>query len=109
MSVRNRLLVIAGLVVLSIVALFPRTVTVRQRDSNGLMRDVKQKHVPLKKGLDLQGGMHLALEVDDSKQAVADKSQAIERALKVVRNRIEGFGVSEPVIQKAGSDRIIVE
>ena len=35
--------------------------------------------------------------------------KAIDRALKTVRNRIEGFGVSEPVIQKAGSDRIIVE
>jgi len=53
--------------------------------------------------------MHLALEVDDSKGVVADKSEAIDRALKTVRNRIEGFGVSEPVVQKAGNDRIIVE
>ena len=38
-------------------------------------------HTP-KMGLDLQGGMHLALEVDDSKGVVADKSEAIDRALK---------------------------
>jgi len=53
--------------------------------------------------------MHLALDVDESKGAVADKSKAIDNALKVVRNRIDEFGVSEPVVQKAGNDRIIVE
>jgi preprotein translocase subunit SecD len=65
--------------------------------------------VPLRKGLDLSGGMHLALEVDDSKGVVADKAEAIDRALKVVRTRIEGLGVSETVIQKAGNDRILVD
>src|SRR3954462_8416922 len=53
--------------------------------------------------------MYLALEVDESKAAVADKGKAIDNALKVVRNRIDEFGVSEPVVQKVGSDRIIVE
>jgi preprotein translocase subunit SecD len=67
------------------------------------------RRVPLKRGLDLQGGMYLALEVDESKGAVPDKSKAIDNALKVVRNRIDEFGVSEPVVQKAGNDRIIVE
>ena len=40
---------------------------------------------------------------------VPNKSEAIDRALKVVRNRIDEFGVSEPVVQKVGNDRIIVE
>ncbi len=55
--------------------------------------------------------MYLALEVDDSKQAIAasDKKEAIDRALKTVRSRIEGFGVSEPVVQKQGDDRIVVQ
>jgi preprotein translocase subunit SecD len=53
--------------------------------------------------------MHLELTVDESKAPVADKSKAIENALKVVRNRIDEFGVSEPLVQRAGSDRIIVE
>ncbi len=38
-----------------------------------------------------------------------DKSDALDRALKVVRTRIDEFGVSEPVVQKLGTDRIIVE
>src|SRR5919199_816421 len=110
MSVRYRLLTIAALIALSIFALFPRTVTVRQQNkATGMWENVKIKRVPLKKGLDLQGGMHLALEVDESRGAVADKPQAIERALKVVRTRIDQFGVSEPVVQKVGADRIIVE
>src|ERR687885_416804 len=108
-SLKYRLVVILALIVSSAWALFPRDVTVRQRRPDGTFYDTVQRRVPLRKGLDLQGGMHLTLEVDESKRAVSDKADAIDRALKVVRSRIEGFGVSEPVIQKAGSDRIIVE
>jgi preprotein translocase subunit SecD len=109
-NIRNRLLVIIFLVAASVWALWPRTVTVRERDSKtGLFHDTTLKSVPLKKGLDLQGGMYLALEVDDSKGVVANKAEAIDRALKVVRNRIDEFGVSEPVVQKVGTDRIVVE
>jgi len=108
-NLKWRLIGIGGLTVLAAFLLFPRNKTVQQRGSDGVLRETVQRHVPLRYGLDLQGGMHLALEVDDSKQVVANKSEAIDRALKTVRNRIEGFGVSEPVIQKAGSDRIIVE
>src|SRR5919205_150942 len=108
-NLKYRLALILALVVASAWALFPRDVTVRQRRPDGTFYDTVQRRVPLRKGLDLQGGMHLTLEVDESKRAVTDKADAIDRALKVVRSRIEGFGVSEPVIQKAGSDRIIVE
>jgi preprotein translocase subunit SecD len=94
--------------VASIWALFPRTVVERVKRNGEFVYDTVRR-VPLKRGLDLQGGMHLALEVDDSKGVVADKSKAIDNALKVVRNRIDEFGVSEPVVQKAGNDRIIVE
>jgi len=86
----------------------PRTVVERVKRNGEFVYDTVRR-VPLKRGLDLQGGMHLALEVDESKGLVPDKSKAIDNALKVVRNRIDEFGVSEPVVQKAGSDRIIVE
>jgi preprotein translocase subunit SecD len=108
MSLKYRLLCIAALCVASIWALFPRTVVERVKRNGEFVYDTVRR-VPLKRGLDLQGGMHLALEVDDSKGVVADKSKAIDNALKVVRNRIDEFGVSEPVVQKAGNDRIIVE
>jgi preprotein translocase subunit SecD len=108
MNLKYRLLCIAALVAGSIWALFPRTVVERVKRDGAFVYDTVRR-VPLKKGLDLQGGMYLALEVDESKGAVADKGKAIDNALKVVRNRIDEFGVSEPVVQKAGNERIIVE
>jgi preprotein translocase subunit SecD len=108
-NLKYRLGIIVALAVLSVFALWPRDVKTRQRRADGTFYDTLTRRVPLRKGLDLQGGMHLALDVDESKGAVADKSQAIDRALKVVRTRIEGLGVSETVIQKAGSDRILVD
>ncbi|MHB1073343.1 MAG: protein translocase subunit SecD [Gemmatimonadaceae bacterium] len=108
-NLKYRLALIGVLVLASVWALFPRDVKQRQRRADGTFYDTVQKRVPLRKGLDLSGGMHLALEVDESKGVIADKSEAIDRALKVVRSRIEGFGVSEPVVAKAGNDRIVVE
>lgn len=65
----------------------------------------------LKLGLDLQGGMHLVLEVDTAKlPSGTDPSDAVDRALEVIRNRIDKFGVSEPIIQRqVKSNRIIVQ
>ena len=108
-NLKWRFALIGALVLASAWALFPRDVKVRQRRADGTFFDTTTYRVPLRKGLDLSGGMHLALEVDDSKGVVANKSEAIDRALKVVRTRIEGLGVSETVIQKAGNDRILVE
>jgi preprotein translocase subunit SecD len=107
-NLKYRLLAIAALVLASAWALFPRTTIERNRRGGAFVYDTVKK-VPLKKGLDLQGGMHLTLEVDESKGTIANKSEAIDRALKVVRTRVDQFGVSEPLVQKVGSDRIIVE
>ena len=107
-NLKYRLLTIAGLIVASVWALWPRTVIERIKRDGRFVYDTVQR-VPLKRGLDLQGGMYLALEIDESRGAVANKSDALDRAMKVVRNRIDEFGVAEPVVQKAGDDRIIVE
>lgn len=109
-NIKYRVALIAALTLASIWALWPRTITVRERNPQTGAAEYRQvKRIPLKLGLDLQGGMHLALEVDESKGAVADKSDALDRALKVVRNRIDQFGVAEPVVQRVGEDRIVVE
>ena len=108
MNLKYRIAIILALIAASIWTLFPRTVVERVKRNGEFVYDTVRR-VPLKRGLDLQGGMYLALEVDESKGLVPDKSKAIDNALKVVRNRIDEFGVSEPVVQKAGSDRIIVE
>ncbi|MDB4893191.1 MAG: Protein translocase subunit SecD [Gemmatimonadetes bacterium] len=108
-NLKWRLITIGVLSLLSLWALFPRDVKTRQRRPDGTFYDTTSRRIPLRRGLDLSGGMHLALEVDESKGTIANKSEAIDRALKVVRTRIEGMGVSETVIQKAGNDRIIID
>jgi preprotein translocase subunit SecD len=108
-SLRSRVIVIVLLTLGSIYFLFPRTVTLRERGPDGVMRDTSVTRVPLKRGLDLQGGMHLALELDQSKQVSADPKKDLDLALTVLRKRIDEFGVEEPLVQKAGDDRIVVE
>jgi len=108
-SIRNRLILIGLLVAGSVFTLIPRNVTVRVKGDDGVMHDKVEKRVPLKYGLDLQGGMHLALELDQSKQVSADPKRDLDLALTVLRKRIDEFGVTEPLIQKVGDNRIVVE
>jgi preprotein translocase subunit SecD len=111
MPLKYRILTIVALCLVSLWALFPRDVTTRVRGADGILHDETQRKIPLRPGLDLKGGTYLALEVDDSAQKIpaANRAEAIDRALKTVRTRIEGFGVSESVVEKQGTDRIVVQ
>lgn len=60
-------------------------------------------------GLDLQGGMQILLEVQLDKIPVEGRDDATERAVEVIRNRIDEFGVREPVINKQGANQIVVQ
>jgi protein-export membrane protein SecD len=71
------------------------------------LSDLKAK--TLRFGLDLQGGMHLVLQVDKSKLSEKEAADAVDRALEVIRNRVDQFGVSEAQVQAQGEDRIIVQ
>ena len=73
----------------------------------GKLLSLEQKGIKL--GLDLKGGMHVVLQVDKTKLKPEESKDAVERALEIIRNRIDQFGVAEPLIQKQGEDRIIVE
>ena len=109
-TIRSRLITIVFLIALSIWSLVPRSVTQRVPDAaTGRMKDTTVRRVPVNLGLDLQGGIHLALEVDESKGPVPDPAEAIRRAERVVRTRIDEFGTTEPVVQIIGRDRLIVE
>src|SRR5258706_16039878 len=108
-SIRSRLILIAVLVVTAILYLYPREKTTRVHGADGVMRDVRVKAVPVKYGLDLQGGMHLALELDQSQKVSADPKGDIQKAIQVLRKRTDEFGVSEPLVQQVGNDRIVVE
>jgi protein-export membrane protein SecD len=58
-------------------------------------------------GLDLQGGVTLIYQADLS--SVADKSGAMSGLRDIIERRVNMFGVSEPVVQIQGQDRLIVE
>lgn len=66
-------------------------------------------HKRINLGLDLKGGMHLLLKVDTKGLSEEAKKDAADRALEVIRNRIDAFGVREPSIQKQGEDEIVVQ
>jgi preprotein translocase subunit SecD len=60
-------------------------------------------------GLDLQGGLHLVYRADMSNVEAGQESSIIEGVLAVIQNRINPLGVTEPVIEKMGTDQIVVE
>lgn len=109
-TIRNRVIFIVALVLLAIWFLKPKDTTQRVPDARtGRMKDTTVRRVPIKLGLDLQGGIHLALEVDQSKGPVADCADAIRRAERVVRTRVDEFGTTEPLVQVIGQCRLVVE
>lgn len=66
----------------------------------------------LKLGLDIRGGLHLNLDVDrDKMQGKTEQeiSEAADRALEILRNRIDGLGVSEPVLEREGTSDIVIQ
>jgi preprotein translocase subunit SecD len=61
-------------------------------------------------GLDLVGGVHLVYQADFSGNATGTDQQAdMDRTILTISKRIDKFGVTEPVIQQLGSDRIMVQ
>src|SRR3989442_1870389 len=109
-SLRWRLIWIALATAFAVIALVPRNMTQRVLDQQtGRMKDTTVRHVPINLGLDLQGGIHLALEIDQSKGPVPDCADAIRRAERVVRTRVDEFGTTEPVVQVVGNCRLVVE
>lgn len=85
-----KLLMIAAIVVGSVFAIFPL-----------------QEKIEL--GLDLKGGMHLIYKVDTDKLTEEESKGASDRAVEIIRNRIDELGVKEPVIQPQGQDKILIQ
>jgi SecD/SecF fusion protein len=59
-------------------------------------------------GLDLKGGTQIVLEAKDTENVKAD-AEATDRALGVLRGRVDALGVAEPTLARSGEKRIIVE
>lgn len=63
---------------------------------------------PTKLGLDLKGGVYVVLEAVPEEGVTIDDS-AMNRLIEVLDRRINGLGVAESLVQKAGSNRVIIE
>ena len=77
----------------------------------------RAKQIPkylIRLGLDLRGGTHLLMELDaeqlskqaDQRVSLAD---AVDRAVEIIRNRVDQFGVGEPFIAKQGDRYIVIQ
>ncbi|MFC1918193.1 protein translocase subunit SecD [Chloroflexota bacterium] len=60
-------------------------------------------------GLDLQGGLHMLYQADLSSIDAENEDDIMEGVISVLGNRINPLGVTEPVIQRQGHDRILVD
>ena len=101
-SLQWKILGIVALIAFSFWLIWP-PLTVKDKEGNVLEKG------KINLGLDLQGGMHVVLKVDTSKLSAEAKKDALDRAIEVIRNRIDQFGVGEMSIQKQGKDHIIVQ
>ena len=84
----------------------------------GQVLAIKEKQEDIMQlGLDLSGGMSILLEADMESLAerlgreptAEDRRNAIDRALEILNNRIDKFGVTEPELRRQGTDQIAIE
>jgi protein-export membrane protein SecD len=67
-----------------------------------------QRDIALRLGLDLQGGLQVLLAADAPEGQEVDTA-SMEAARRIVENRVNSLGLTEPVVQAQGERRIIVE
>lgn len=59
-------------------------------------------------GLDLKGGLHVVMEAKE-KPGKEITSDTIQKTISILRNRVDKYGVAEPIIQAQGDRRVIVD
>ncbi|MBQ9488052.1 MAG: protein translocase subunit SecD [Selenomonadaceae bacterium] len=62
----------------------------------------------IRQGLDLQGGTHVVLEAEDTDIAKVDED-AMQRVVSIMEKRVNELGLTEPIIQREGERRVIIE
>lgn len=62
----------------------------------------------IRQGLDLQGGTHIVMQAEDTDQNKVTP-EAITQVINIMQKRVNEMGLTEPIIQREGSNRIIIE
>jgi preprotein translocase subunit SecD len=65
--------------------------------------------MPMKLGLDLQGGQQMTIQAQTTKDFPKITESSLEDIKKVIENRVNGLGVSEPLVQTMGNNQILVQ
>ncbi|MEA1960067.1 MAG: protein translocase subunit SecD [Bacillota bacterium] len=60
-------------------------------------------------GLDLQGGLHVVLQAQEMEGDEALTDDTLQKAVGILRERIDSLGVTEPILYRQGDDRIVIE
>jgi preprotein translocase subunit SecD len=66
-------------------------------------------HDNVRLGLDLKGGTRLTLQAEPSTAVPKIGPREMDSLQSVIERRVNGMGIGESVVQKAGADRLIVE
>jgi len=93
-SVRTGALVRFWVVIGAIIVVFCATI-------GGLAGSIRQ-------GLDLQGGTHIVMQAEDTEQNAVTQ-EAMTQVIAIMQQRINEMGLTEPLIQQEGANRIIIE
>ena len=106
MSLRLKIILIFVLTAVVAFIAYPR--------ESDLLKKVGLKDANLKvqQGLDLQGGARLVFQADQNelnKLSDQDRQTALNSLIEVIQKRANPAGTSEIVVQKQGSDRVVVE
>lgn len=62
----------------------------------------------IRQGLDLQGGTHIVMQAEDTEQNKVTP-EAINQVINIMQKRVNEMGLTEPIIQREGARRIIIE
>ncbi|NJL82087.1 MAG: protein translocase subunit SecD [Chloroflexaceae bacterium] len=65
--------------------------------------------IPLQLGLDLRGGAQLTIAIEPTSTAQTIQEEDLAAVQRVLENRINALGVSEPIVQTVGGDKILVQ
>ena len=115
-----RTIILIGALLLCIWSLVPTLLVFTKSNDPNLpldqrVREIYKKEHPtiaskaLNLGLDLAGGTHIIVEVDKSKLDASAQRDVLDRCLEILRNRVDQYGLSEPIIVKSGANRIVAD
>jgi len=102
------------------VSLFPSVVVFSKKNDANLPLEKREREVykrehaemaakAINLGLDLAGGTHIIVEVHKEKLDKEAQKDVMDRSLEILRNRVDQYGLSEPLITRSGENRIVAD